>query len=454
MTFTLLRSLVVHATRALCIAGLLVAGPALQAKTLPGQGTVAGEILVQLQSAAALGPLLTKYQLTVVDQFGARPIFRLKVIGAADVNAKITALTTEPTVLSAEPNFIHSSPEASKNGAWAIGEPSNYVAQWAPAAMHLRDAQALTTGAGVTVAVLDTGVDATHPALAGHLVPGFDFVDFDNDPSEVGNHVNNVAFGHGTHVAGLVALAAPGARIMPLRVLDQNGAGNAWVLAQAILYAVDPDHNSATNDGATVINLSLATPNRTHLMDLISTLASCAVPDPIVPGVTPAEPPIDTSDPGFDADKDRCARFGGAVIVAAAGNDGTDSIKQYPAAEHAYGLISVGASNAATQLATFSNFGSWVQIAAPGDGITSTVPGGGFGVWSGTSMAAPLTAGVAALVQSINPGMSSDDVARRVVRVSGPLCGGTQLRVVDAKAAVTNVLLAQTCAVSSSQGGR
>jgi subtilisin family serine protease len=438
MTFLTLRTFVTRAVCASCIAASMFAGNAAQAKGgSPASSTsqVAGEILVQLLSTAALQPLLVKYQLTVADQFGARPIYRLRVIGAASVADKVTALTLEPTVIVAEPNFIHGSPEASKNGAWAIGEPSAYQAQWAPAAMHLPAAQLLTTGVGITVAVLDTGIDATHPALAGRLVPGFDFVDFDNDPSEVGNHATNISFGHGTHVAGLVALAAPGAKIMPLRVLDVNGQGNAWVLAQAILYAVDPDSNPATNDGASVINLSLATTQRTHLMDTISLLVSCTTQDPAVAG---AEPPIDISDPGYNGDKDRCAHQGGAVVVAAAGNDGTDALREYPAAEHAYGLISVGASDSTGHIATFSNFG-WVDMTGPGDGITSTVPGGGFGVWSGTSMAAPLVSGTVALVQSLNRGMTSDDVVQRVIRISGTACGKQPMPMVDTLAALRNI---------------
>jgi subtilisin family serine protease len=394
-----------------------------------------------LQNTAALQPLLLKYQLTVADQFGSRPVYRLMTIGGADPTATIAALSLEPTVLSAEPNYIHGNPEASKNGAWAIGEPSAYQAQWAPAAMHLSDAQLLSQGAGVTVAVLDTGVDATHPALVGHLVPGFDFVDFDNDPSEVGDHVNNVAFGHGTHVAGLVALVAPQAKIMPIRVLDVNGQGNAWVLAQAVLYAIDPDHNPATNDGATIINLSLATPNKTKLMDLIAAIASCEPPDP----VAGADPPPDLSDPAYDVDRERCEKQGGTVIIAAAGNDASNSIKEFPAAEHAYGLLSVGATSSTGNLATFSNFGPWVSVAAPGDGITSTVPGGGFGVWSGTSMAAPLTTGVAALLRSMSPSMSADDIVRRITRSSGNVCGNSQITAVDANAALSDSPFARSC---------
>ena len=145
------------------------------------------------------------------------------------------------------------------------------------------------------------------------------------------------------------------------------------------------------------------------------------------------------ADPGYNGDRQRCNAFSGAVVVAAAGNDASGSEREYPAAEGVYGLLAVAASNASLRLAGFSNFGPWVHIAAPGDGITSSVPGGGFGTWSGTSMAAPLAAGTAALVRALNPDMSPRDVARRLTRISANLCG-SKLRQIDAAAAVLNLL--------------
>jgi subtilisin family serine protease len=451
--------------RALRAVGAMLLGLGLHAAAAAADAELPGEMLVRLRSTAALGPLLLKYELSLVSQFGARPIYRLKGIGLADVHRKIGAMALEPNVLSVEPNFAHSSPEARRNNAsaigtpqaytaqwalpvldaegvgnaealrnnaWAIGTPQAYIAQWAPQSLRLPEAHRLTVGAGVRVAVLDTGVDRTHPALAGRLLAGFDFVDFDADPSEVGSSLN-ISFGHGTHVAGLVALVAPGAQIMPLRVLDAEGVGNAWVLVEAMLYAVDPDHNPMTDDGAHVINMSLGSTNRTQLLDSVVKLAACAIPAAM------GEPANDFTDPGYNADKDRCASSSGAVIVAAAGNDGTDAIRQYPAAERSYGLLAVGASNADARLAALSNFGSWVDLAAPGEGITSSVPGGGYGTWSGTSMAAPLAAGTAALVRALNPDMQAKNLARRLVQLSSALCG-TSLRQVDAAAAVLNVM--------------
>jgi subtilisin family serine protease len=395
-----------------------------------GDPNVPGEVLVKLRSTQALQPLLAKYPVTLISRFGARPIYQWRVIGATDVNTLLASLALEPDVMLAEANATHRSPEARKNQPWAIGNPGDYMEQWAPKALHLPWAHRLTRGAGVRVAVLDTGVDTTHPLLAGRLLPGFDFVDFDNDPSEVGSRANP-GFGHGTHVAGLVAMVAPAAKIMPIRVLDPDGVGNAWVLAEALLYALDPDGNPNTDDGAHIINLSLGSLSRTRLMDTIALIASCGAE-------VDGDPIADRSDPGYDDDRSRCAAGNGAVIVAAAGNDGSSNVKEYPAAEGAYGLMSVGASTVQRKLALFSNSGSWVDLAAPGEGITSAVPGG-YGTWSGTSMASPLAAGTAALLRSLDLTVAPKDIITRLKRASNGLCG-TNLRLVDALAALTNAV--------------
>ncbi len=393
---------------------------------------VAGELLVKLRSADALTGVLQRYSLSLVSRFGARPIYRLQVTGAVRVKDVLAAMATDADVLIAEANVTNRSPEARGSIPWTIGRQGDYVAQWAPQALRLAQAQTRSQGAGVRIAVLDTGVDASHPALAGRLLPGHDFVDGDNNPAEVPSASGTIGtYGHGTHVAGLIALAAPQARILPLRVLDADGAGNAWVLAEAILYALDPDGDPNTDDGAHVINLSLGSLLRTRIMDAIAQIAACA------PAV--ADDPIgDRSDPGYADDERRCANgSNGALIVAAAGNDASGSLKEYPAAEGAYGLLSVAASNSGKRLAGFSNFGPWVDLAAPGDGITSAVPGG-WAVWSGTSMAAPLAAATGALVRSLDLRVAPKDVVQRLKRTAATLCG-TNLRQVDAWAAVADI---------------
>lgn len=396
---------------------------------------VAGELLVKLAGNELLPALLVKHQLSLVSRLGSRPIFRLKVVGAASVADKAAALVLEPGVLLAEPNRLHGSPEAAKNYVWAIGTEQMAVAQWALTAIRLPLAWETSVGTGVRVAVLDTGVDASHPLLAQRLLPGWDFVGQDADASEQGSR-SDLSYGHGTHVAGLVALAAPGARIMPLRVLDPSGSGDVWTLLAALLHAVDPDGNPSTDDGVQVINLSLASPARTRLLDTVALLVSCTPPDPTIPADSLA-------DAGYDGDRSRCNAFGGAVVVAAAGNDGSRSLKTYPAAEGAYGLISVAATASNGRLAGFSNSGNWIQIAAPGDGVTSSVPGG-WGTWGGTSMAAPLVSGAVALMRSLAPALTAKDAVRCVTR-SGSVLQGTPLTQLDTEAALKAIGERQTC---------
>ena len=403
------------------------------------------EVVIQLRPGQSLEPVRMANNLTLIGQFGARPIFRLRVNGADTVDAAVARLRADTArVMFAEPNLQGQSPESRRCSVWSIGEPGEYAAQWAPDALRLDGAQAFSQGANVRVAVLDTGIDLAHPAFTGRLLPGYDFVDDDASPAERGDR-NDAGFGHGTHVAGLVLLAAPQARVMPLRVLDETGQGNAWVLAEALTWAVDPDANPATDDGAHVVNFSLGTLRPTKLLEIAVRLATCDIDDD--------DDEDDFEDTRFDADRTRCAGRRGAAVFAAAGNSGSGVELQYPAAEASLvpilGARSVTASTEARRLADFANFGSWVQLAAPGDDITSTVPGGGYGVWSGTSMASPLAAGVAALVMASGTGpdpqgftglrsWAPEDVAKRLSDRTAALCGGTSLRQVDAQAAVTD----------------
>jgi len=387
------------------------------------------EVIVKMRTGQDVAGVLATHGLTVISRFGKRPIYRLHVREQNDADAKVEALRADPRVEFAERNYVNQTPERRRNVVWAIGgDAGTYAAQWAPTAMNLAEAHRISAGERSTVAVLDTGIDASHPVFAGRLVPGWDFVEGDGDPREEGTPAQQ-GYGHGTHVAGLVVLAAPRTAIMPLRVLDADGQGNLWVLAEAIMHAVDPDGSPYTNGGsANVINLSLGTTRETRLLNTAIELATCSDDDD-------GEDGDDYSDAGFDDDALRCNLFSGAVVVAAAGNSGSTTERQYPAAEGAEGALAVTASTQASRLADFANRGPWVSIAAPGEQITSALPDGQWGVWSGTSMAAPLTAGVAALIRSANPDWKPVDVTKRIMERSGMLCG-TSLRHVDALAAV------------------
>ncbi|HEX8561101.1 MAG TPA: S8 family serine peptidase [Pyrinomonadaceae bacterium] len=401
------------------LAALLLAGlppaPSARASSDDGQdGYVADELNVKLLPAGDIAQIQKQYGLERVRQFGARPIYLLRLTAESPAGLDSRALAARilaqnPTAVEfAEANYTAGAPEGSgftwsvgdgwnAGFTWSVGGETQYRTQWAQDKIRLKDAHKATKGAGVIVAVLDTGVDRRHPALAGRLVGGRDFVDGDDDPSEVlpapcagsSDRAKCGPYGHGTHVAGLVALTAPEARIMPLRVLDPQGVGDMWVLAEAVRYALDPDGDPSTDDGADVINMSLATVHDSRLLrEIIGDACDTGVPTP--------------------HDK--------VVVVAAAGNDYTTRPLDgmYPAAENFDGELSVAASRSDDLLWAESQRDGRVDLMAPGVGLTSSVPGNGTGTWAGTSMASPLVAGVAALVRAAAPSMTADDVKERI----------------------------------------
>jgi subtilisin family serine protease len=279
-----------------------------------------------------------------------------------------------------EPNYYVASPE-SEQGSIAFYEgdltSSDLADQDAMARVRPPRGRG-TKGGGATVAVLDTGIDATHPELAAVTrSDGFDFVDVDPDPSDVADGldqdldgVTDEGAGHGTHVAGIVHYLAPNALLLPVRVLDSEGNGTMFSVAQGVEHAMTA--------GADVINLSLA-------FDGGSAVAEYAI---------------------------REAHQAGAVVVASAGNGGTVSATHFPADMPE--VIGVAALDSADLKAGFSNYGTIVAVSAPGVGIVSTYLSQGYATWSGTSMAAPFVSGTAALVIRLQPGWSPDEARARV----------------------------------------
>ncbi len=204
--------------------------------------------------------------------------------------------------------------------------------------LKLDVARTLSTGSGIKVAVLDTGVDLSHPIFGGRAVAGWDYVDDDADPSD---EAGGDATGHGTFVAGVVHMVAPGAKIISMRVLDADGVGNGYVIAQAIRDAVQM--------GAKVINLSLGTTEKIESKVLTEVI--------------------------------KWARSKGAMTTAAAGNDGGEA-QHWPAAQSE--VVSVAALDASnTLLAPYSTSGGWVDVATIGTDLISAMPGGGYDAWSG-----------------------------------------------------------------------
>jgi len=232
----------------------------------------------------------------------------------------------------------------------------------------------IATGAGITVAVLDSGVDSTHPLLIGKIADGgYDFVT--GSPSTLPPPGGLDTFApHGTFLAGLVAHFAPEAMILPITVLDANGVGELFDVIAGLLHAVDA--------GAEIIVLALST----HVDSLALAYA------------------IDVA---VAAD---------ALVVAAAGNDGSAEPLRFPAADP--DVLAVGATEFDETKWPLSNFGFHVDLCAPGSGIVSAIPGvegGGYAMASGTSVSTALVAAGAALVRSARPAATADEATATLV---------------------------------------
>jgi subtilisin family serine protease len=325
------------------------------------------------------------------NQLPGQPIYRFEIADGSSPSDKAAGLAARSAVIYAEPDYIGQVPEATGRSSWVVGSGVKvYASQWAVERISLPAAQAINTGAGVTVAILDTGADLTHPALVDRLAPGYDFISNDDTPQEEGDATSG-AFGHGTHVAGIVAITAPDARIMPLRTLNPDGSGDLWTQMQALRFAVD--------HGASVINLSFSFGERSQIFDDVVAEVSCSA-----------------------AGETIChnQHTPGAVVVAAAGNTGARA-REWPGASAVPGIIGVAASTDQDILADFSTYGGQIIVAAPGENITSSVPGGSYATWSGTSMAAPFVSGVAALVRSSHPDLTPISVIRQIASSSDPI---------------------------------
>lgn len=240
-----------------------------------------------------------------------------------------------------------------------------YSSEWHLQKISAPDAWDISLGSSsVVVAILDSGVDSSHPDLKDKLVQGYNFYDDNYDTSDV--------YGHGTKVAGVVAAATNNGvgvasvgwsvSIMPIRVTDVNGYALLSLLSKGLVYAADR--------GAKIAVISFQIFGGSSL----------------------------TSAAKYFVEK-------GGLIFAAGGNTGvyvSDSDNPY--------IISVSATTNTDSIASFSTYGPFIDLSAPGVSIYTTIRGGGYGAVSGTSFSAPMAAGVAALIFSVNPSLSPGDI--------------------------------------------
>ncbi len=258
--------------------------------------------------------------------------------------------------------------------------PDDYQDQPAWGQLGLGQGQQFATGRGVVVAVLDTGVDATHPALAGRVLPGWNYVADSADTSDTGDGLDNDGdgdidemTGHGTFIAGLIARVAPEAQILPYTVLNSDGKSDLFDVVEGWFEAID--------SGATVINISLGSTYKCELWE--------------------------------DA-LDECAAAG-IIVVAAAGNQNTNDLAfvEYPAMlRDALAVGSVDEVDVKTAESNFSicRFGEpdcderdQLALVAPGGDIHSSLPGGFYAAMNGTSASTAIVSGTVAMILEQHP---------------------------------------------------
>ncbi|MEM4576257.1 MAG: S8 family serine peptidase [Candidatus Nezhaarchaeales archaeon] len=299
-----------------------------------------------------------------LESHGLQTVDYIKQIDVFVVSAPVQRLPSIKSALAESPiiDFV----EVDSIIAYSqVPNDPYYPVQWYLAKINCPSAWDISTGrSNIIIAVIDSGVDPTHPDLAGKLIQGWNFYDNNDDTSD--------AFGHGTRVAGIIAAVTNNnvgiagvtwnCLILPIKVTNPSGYTTTSLLSKGLVYAADR--------GAKVAVIS-------YQIFGGSSISSAAK---------------------YFVDK-------GGVVVAAAGNTGKyESYNDNPY------IISVSATTSSDTLASYSSYGPYVDLSAPGSGIYTTTRGGGYGAVSGTSFSAPIVAGVAALMLSINPSLTPSQI--------------------------------------------
>ncbi|MHC4220649.1 MAG: S8 family serine peptidase, partial [Planctomycetota bacterium] len=344
---------------------------------------VPDQIVLELFSGADIEDINDTYGTETIGSIPHLRLYLLDLEGA--VENVLEALLEDGRIAETERNMWAATPESVGGDTqpfFFYVPPSFYDEQYASGLLGLGPAFGISTGSGVVVAVLDTGVDAAHEALAEMILSsGYNFVDDNEDVADVGNGVDDdedgeidEMTGHGTAISGIVARVAPDASILPVRILDSDGVGDTFRTAQGIYYAIE--------QGAHVINLSLGTPSNNQVLRA-----------------------------AVDA-----AQQAGVIVVASAGNSNRQHPVQMPAGhDHAIGVASTDQDDIKSG---FSNYGTHLGISAPGTNVVSTVPQDAYARCSGTSLASAFVAGTAALVKALDPQAPPEQVAAALLQTT------------------------------------
>ncbi len=315
------------------------------------------------------------YGTVVIDTLPESGAYLLQTPQGSDVETLAATISLDPSVFYCSPNYYLDAPEPFQRSTPFLDNQFTGDFDNQPAALVLNtaDAVAISDGSTVKIGVIDTGINFTHPEFAarsGAVVSGWDYVDEDADATD---EAGGAASGHGTFIAGVIRLCAPGSEIRAYRVLDTLGRSDGFTIAKAVVRAVD--------DGCRVINLSLGMRGRNDALD----------------------------------DALHYAHDREVIIIAAAGNDSSDIdvLNVFPA-NRSYS-ITVAAVDSMNLKADFSNYGNKVDLCAPGTQVYSPFLDTSYAYWDGTSFAAPFTAGVVAEMLKIDPGLTHSGV-REILR--------------------------------------
>ncbi len=325
-----------------------------------GSDPVSDRGILELVAGVDIQGVLDRYGFTLIDAIPGQGIYMVSFQPQLTEDQFELLFLTDAEIDHSELNFGIGDSGPGTQSTFLGTAPSTFAGQPVWADLGLDVAHASATGVGVTIAVLDTGIDTDNPMFVGRLsAAAISYVGGPNDIEDDGNGINDDGegfvdemVGHGTWVAGLAAMVAPGAEILPIRVMDDEGFADAFTVAKAIYYAVD--------QGAGVINLSLGSVADVRIVE-------------------------------------RAVKYAGdfgVIVVASAGNQGVGR-PEFPAGlNDAFGVAAIELSGVA---ASFTNYGRGVLLSAPGVDIVGPIPSG-FGVSDGTSAAAPLVSGAAALL--------------------------------------------------------
>jgi subtilisin family serine protease len=344
---------------------------------------VPDEVVVRLAPGTSAAAFAQQYGSAVLESITSRNIHRLDVPPGLTEPEFVDLIDDDARVTLVELNWLGGdrNPDGGTQSIFVVERYEDFMAQLAMGVVRADQAQTRARGSGILVAVIDSGLDTEHPLFAGRVpFGGLDLIENDTTPQDAPDGVDNDAdglfdemTGHGTLVAGVILRVVPDAWILPIRVLDSDGGSTNFRLIDGVYAAVDR--------GADILNISLGT----------------VAPSPLLESAI-AE-----------------AGAGPRLVVCAAGNDGTDQTPWFPAAFSGTSVLSVAATRNNDVLATFSNWGGTISLTAPGDPVIGAVPGGAYGSARGTSFAAPIVAGSAALLRSLTPCVPMDTVAARVL---------------------------------------